>query len=523
MPPRPVALIILDGWGLSPVRAGNAVLAAKTPNLDRYFAAYPSATLRTDGEAVGLSRGQMGNSEVGHLNLGAGRVVPQDLEIINQAIEDGSFYENRVLKEAMAAAREPGRRLHLLGLVSDGGVHSHQRHLYALLEMAGREGLADRTFVHFITDGRDTPPASAAGYLAELRGAMERTGVGRIGTLSGRYYAMDRDSRWERTELAYRAQTCDPSAPRAATVAAALEAAYARGEKDEFIRPTVIEGGPPIGPADVVICFNFRPDRARQILRALVDPAFDAFPRPFPRVAVAAGFALYDETLPLPVAFPRERIVNGLGEYLSGLGLAQFRAAETEKYAHVTYFFNGGEEIPYPGEERLLVPSPKVATYDLQPEMSAPAVAVAVAGAAKSGKYALIVTNFANLDMVGHTGAFPAAVRAVEAVDTCLGQVLNAVRDAQGAALVLADHGNAEQMLNPATGKPHTAHTTYPVPCLLVDDALRTTARLANGRLADVAPTLLELMGIAQPAEMTGHSLILEGEKTDNGNGYGGN
>ncbi len=489
------ALIILDGWGYTRRRKGNAVRAASTPTFDEVWRRYPHTLLHASGEDVGLPAGQMGNSEVGHLNLGAGRVVLQELPRIDHAIADGSFFKNRVLTEAVAAAR--GHRLHLLGLCSDGGVHSHIRHLLALLELTKRAG-QDDVVIHAITDGRDTPPDSAGGYLQQLAGH-------RVATVLGRYYAMDRDKRWEREEAAYRALVLGEG-ERAPTAADAVAQAYERGETDEFIRPTVVGEPAPMADGDVVICFDFREDRMRQITRILFDAAFDAFRRPRTPRLRAATFTEYDAAFKLPVAFPGEPIRDGMGATVAAAGLRQLRIAETEKYAHVTYFFNGGDETELPGEERILVPSPKVATYDLKPEMSAREVADRACARIAAGGLSLVVLNFANADMVGHTGSMAAAVAACEAVDGCLGDVVGAVRKQGGACLILADHGNAEVMIDPATGRPHTAHTTNPVPCILVSDG---RARLrSGGRLADAAPTLLHLLGLRQPAAMDGRSLV---------------
>jgi 2,3-bisphosphoglycerate-independent phosphoglycerate mutase len=505
-----IALVVLDGWGLAPPGPGNAVALAHTPVMDRLWTGYPHTSLHASGADVGLPEGQMGNSEVGHLNLGAGRVVVQSLTRINAAIASGDFFRNPVLCRAAEVGR--GARLHLIGLASEGGVHSSLGHLLALLELARREGVAD-VCVHAITDGRDTPPGSARGYLDTLVAEMRRLGVGRLATVMGRYYAMDRDRRWERTERAFRALVLGEG-ERAADHAEALERAARRRqpngegpETDEFLLPTVL--GPEdsrIRAEDAVVCFNWRADRVRQLVRALTDPDFAEFSRPWPRVRYFAGMCPYDTVRPLPAAFPGMEVPLPLGEVVSRAGIGQLRLAETEKYAHVTYFFNGGNETPYPGEDRILVPSPKVATYDLQPEMSAAEVAARGAEAIRSGRYGLVVVNFANPDMVGHTGILAAAVRACEAADRGLGEILAAVEEQGGMALVLADHGNAEVMVDPETGGPHTAHTTNPVPCVLVG---RPGAVLrSGGRLGDVAPTLLELLGLPQPDVMTGRSLL---------------
>jgi len=515
--PRPVTLVILDGWGLAPDVNGNAVRRAKTPNMDLWTAGYPHTSLGCAGEAVGLVAGQMGNSNVGHLNLGAGRVVYQDLARINRAVADGTFFENPVLVEAARRAAAGGRTLHLMGLLSPGGVHSHQEHLFALLRLAARAGVGD-VVVHAFLDGRDEPPQSALPFLEELRRAIAETGVGRVGTVSGRYYAMDRDRRWERTEKAYlaivagRGRTADSAEQ-------AVKSAYERGETDEFVEPTVIvdQGSPPrpvglVRAGDSVVFFNFRPDRARQLTRAFIFEDFDGFQRPGGRVEdlYFVTMTRYDETFPAPVAFPPERIRRTLGEVVAQAGLTQLRIAETEKYAHVTYFFSGGEEKPFPGEDRVLIPSPKVPTYDTKPEMSAPEVAAEAVKRIQSGKYDLIVLNFANADMVGHTGDFDAAVRAIQAVDQAAGKVVRAVSAAGGVAFVLSDHGNAEQMIDPDTGQPHTAHTTSPVPFIAVGPVsiVGPARELRPGILADVAPTVLAVMGLEKPPEMTGTSLL---------------
>lgn len=507
----PVALVVLDGWGLSEETEGNAIALARTPNMDRLTAAYPHSTLRADGESVGLLHGQMGNSNVGHLNLGAGRIVYQDHTRIHRAIDSGEFQRNPVLLDAMERARGRGR-LHLLGLVSDGGVHSHIRHLFALLALARDAGLpGDRVYIHAILDGRDTPPRSAEGYLAALLDEMARTGVGRVATVMGRYYAMDRDRRWERTEMAYRALV-DGEGVTAPDAVAALEAAYARGETDEFVQPTVLAeaNGRPVARierGDVVIFFNYRADRARQLAGALASPAFDGFPRG-EAPADLVTMNLYDETLHVPVAFSHGFIPNTLGDLVSRRGWRQLRIAETEKYAHVTYFFNGGSERVFPGEVRVLVPSPKVATYDLCPEMSAREVTRRFLEELETGRYRFVVLNFANADMVGHTGNLEAAIRAIEVVDECLGRVVDAVLARRGAVLVVADHGNAEQMFDRRRNQPHTAHTPNPVPCLLIAPGAERWS-LRPGTMADVAPTLMELMGLAPPPEMDGRSLIV--------------
>ena len=505
----PIALIIMDGIGVGrPDDADNAVACAATPHLTLLQELYPAATLTCSGEAVGLPDGQMGNSEVGHLNMGAGRVVYQELTRITKAIRDGDFFANPVLAGAVRAVQDSGAALHLMGLVSDGGVHSHIDHIYGLLELARRSGLT-RVYIHAFLDGRDVPPSSALEYLGALEAKAAELGVGRIATVSGRYFAMDRDQRWERTVKAYDALVRGEG-EHAPSARAAVEQAYARGETDEFVLPTVVDtaGDGAIRAGDSVIFFNFRPDRARQLTRVFVDRDFAGFPRPFLPV-VFATFTQYDESLPVPVAFTPQYIKNTLGEVFSAAGYRQLRIAETEKYAHVTYFFNGGEEKPYPGEERVLIPSPKVATYDLKPEMSARAVTDRVIDEIRSGKHDLIVINYANGDMVGHTGVLAAAIQAVGVVDECVGRVVATLRDRGGIALITADHGNAEKMIDLSGGCPFTAHTTNPVPLILVSERHRGAA-LRPGILADIAPTILALAGLPQPPEMTGASLIIK-------------
>jgi len=512
---RPVVLLILDGFGERPDAPDNAITRARTPNFDALRAGCPHATIHTSELHVGLPGGQMGNSEVGHLNIGAGRVVYQDYTRIDRAIADGEFDRNPAIVDALRAAKDGGRALHVLGLVSPGGVHSHERHLAALVDLAAREGVA-RIHVHAFLDGRDTPPRSAAPSLAFMDGACAKAAArgasARVASICGRYYAMDRDKRWERVAPAY-ALLVDGSAGHAACSALeALDAAYARGENDEFVNATAIldaDGRPArMEDGDVVVFMNFRADRARQMTRALTDIAFDGFPRDrVPRLARFVCLTGYgDEFARLPVAFAPQTLANGFGEVLARLGLAQLRIAETEKYAHVTYFFNGGAEAAYPGEDRILVPSPKVATYDQKPEMSAPEVTDRLVEAIRSGKYDAIVCNYANGDMVGHTGYFAAAVKAIETLDACVGRVVEAVREAGGEAVITADHGNAEQMRDEATRQAHTAHTLNVVPFIYVG---RPQARVRDGgALQDVAPTLLAMMGLPQPAEMTGRSLV---------------
>lgn len=511
MRPKPTMLMILDGWGINPSRENNAVALARTPHLDALLARYPHTTILTSGMAVGLPEGQMGNSEVGHLNLGAGRIVYQDLTRITKAIDDGDFFTNPVLLEAVNRVRESGGALHLMGLLSDGGVHSHETHLYALVELARRQGLS-RVFVHPIMDGRDTPPQSGADYLRKLEEKLREIGTGRIATVSGRYYAMDRDNRWERVEKAYRAMV-EGEGERFSSSADAIAASYARGVTDEFMVPAVIVDGDrpvaPIASGDGVIFFNFRADRAREITRALALDDFTGFDRgERPRLAAYVCMTEYDATFGLPIAFGPEELTNILGGVASREGLRQLRIAETEKYAHVTFFFNGGVEEPFPGEERVLIPSPKdVPTYDKKPQMSAPEVTDELLRRLDAGLYDLIVVNYANCDMVGHTGVLEAAIRAVEAVDQSVGRVVEKVRSLGGVVLVTADHGNAEQMAD-ENGEPFTAHTTNPVHLILVDDSRIGSTLSDGGKLCDVAPTLLQILGIPKPAEMTGRSLL---------------
>lgn len=506
---KPVALIILDGFGLSENKEGNAVEAARKPTIDWLWENCPSATLRASGESVGLMAGQMGDSNVGHLNIGAGRIVYQDVARISKAIKEGEFFKNEQLLKAINHAKENSTKLHLMGLVSPGGVHSHSMHLYALLQMAKEHGLQD-VYVHAFLDGRDVPPSSAAEYLAELEAEIEKIGVGKIATISGRYYAMDRDRRWERVVQAYEALTLGKGRP-ASSSAEAIQNAYANGETDEFVIPTVImENDQPVATIeneDAVIFFNFRADRARELSWAFLNDDFDGFPRVSGKLDLCfITMTQYDQQLNAPYAFEPQDLSNTLGEYLSKLNKTQLRIAETEKYAHVTFFFNGGIEEPFPGEERILIPSPKVATYDLQPEMSAPLVTEAVVEAIDSGKYDLIVLNYANCDMVGHTGDMDAAIKAVETVDQGLGKVLEAIKRQGGQAIITADHGNAEQMVDPETGSAHTAHTSNLVPVWLFNAGDR---KISDGILGDLAPSLLELMGLDKPAEMTGKSLII--------------
>ncbi len=508
---RPVALIVLDGWGLNPDSRANAVAMAKHPNYDRYWAKYPHTTLTASGEAVGLVPGQMGDSNVGHLNLGAGRIVYQTLVRINRAIQDGSFFTLPAWQEPLERAKAEGAALHLMGLVSDGGVHSHQDHLLALIDLAKKAGVK-KLFVHAFLDGRDVPPKSAHGYLETVEKKLAEVGIGQIATVAGRYYAMDRDKRWERTEKAFRALVTGEG-ERAASAAEAVTKAYERGETDEFVLPTVIEGvDGQIKPQDGIIFINFRPDRARQLVRALHETAFDGFKRPesfqpMPLVSMTQ----YDQTFTnIKVAFEPRFVEVPMGEVVAKAGLRQLRIAETEKYPHVTYFFNGGEERTFEGEERVMIPSPKVATYDLKPEMSAYEVAEEAVKWIREDRIDFMVLNFANPDMVGHTGSLEAAIKAVEAVDECLGKVVDAILEKGGAALVLADHGNCDQMVDYETGAPHTNHTLNPVPCILVDET-RLDAKLKEGGvLANAAPTLLEVIGLEKPPQMEADSLLVK-------------
>ncbi len=502
MPPRPVMLVILDGFGWREEAADNAVAQADTPNFDRLWAAGPRAFLDTSGRDVGLPGGQMGNSEVGHLNIGAGRVVKQELVRIGDAIEDGSIARAPALTRLIAAARASGGTCHLIGLVSDGGVHSHQDHALALARIVTAAGV--KVAAHIWTDGRDTPPRSGATFVADFIAGLPAGA--RAATICGRYFAMDRDKRWDRVARAYNA-LANADAPRVDSAEAAIAAAYAADITDEFIPPAVIGDYAGISDGDVVLCFNFRADRVREILAALLDPAFDGFARAARKIVNAAGLTQYSEALaPLMGSLFAPVLLNNiLGSVVADAGRTQLRMAETEKYPHVTYFLNGGEETPYPGEERIMVPSPKVATYDLQPEMSAAELTDRAIEAIDSGKFDLIVLNFANPDMVGHTGSLPAAIRAVEAVDAGLGRIAQAISAEGGALLVTADHGNCEMMRDPVNGGPHTAHTTNPVPVFLAGGH---AASLHNGRLADLAPTLLHLMELPTPPEMTGTSLL---------------
>lgn len=503
MAKKPLLLMILDGWGIAPPGPFNAVTEAKTPHLSQYFREYPHTQLTCSGEDVGLPAGQMGNSEVGHMNIGSGRIIYQELTRISKAIRDGEFFKNPVLLAAMQNAKEKGTALHLLGLVSDGGVHSHIEHLFALLELAKRCGL-HQVYVHAFLDGRDVGPKTALTYIQQLEQKMQQLGVGKIATVSGRYYAMDRDKRWNRVEQAYRAIVLGEGAHFASAVAG-IAASYAQGVNDEFVVPLVVEGGATLARGDSAIFFNFRPDRARELTRALHDAEFTAFARPADcRPVHYVCMTSYDATIKAPVAFAPEHYPDTLGEVLAKHGLHQLRIAETEKYAHVTFFFNGGVEQPNPLEERILIPSPKVATYDLQPEMSAYLVTEALLEQLRQDKFEVIILNFANPDMVGHTGIMPAAVKAIETVDACAGKIVPAVLALGGTVCITADHGNSEKMRE-EDGTPCTSHTTNPVPFILVRQEKR---QLHPGRLSDIAPTMLALLHIEQPKAMTGNSLL---------------
>jgi len=509
MSKKPVVLMILDGYGLNDKTEGNAVATAKTPVISGLMEKYPFVQGDASGLAVGLPDGQMGNSEVGHTNMGAGRIVYQMLVKISKSIKDGDFFENKALVAAMENCRKNGSALHLMGLLSPGGVHSHTEHMYGLVEMAKKFGI-DKVYVHCFLDGRDVPPSSAAEYMEDAVAKLQEIGVGKVATIAGRFYAMDRDNAWDRVEKAYNALTFGEGVEESCPVQA-VKNSYANGVTDEFMLPTVIEKEGKIRENDSVVFFNFRPDRARQITRAFVDPEFTGFERKkgfFNTTFVC--MAQYDAEMPnVLVAFPPEELTMTFGEYLAKNGKTQLRLAETQKYAHVTFFFNGGEEKQFDGEDRILVNSPKVATFDMQPEMSAYEVSDNLVNAIKSDKYDVIIVNFANPDMVGHTGIMEAAVKAVEAVDECVGKAVDAIKDVDGILFVCADHGNAEQLVDYETGGSFTAHTTNPVPFILVNADPAYKLR-ENGCLADIVPTLIELMGMEQPAEMTGKSLLVK-------------
>ncbi|NCB93258.1 MAG: 2,3-bisphosphoglycerate-independent phosphoglycerate mutase [Clostridia bacterium] len=512
MSKKPTVLMILDGYGLNETCEANAVCEAKTPIMDQLKSQCPFVKGNASGMAVGLPEGQMGNSEVGHLNMGAGRIVYQELTRITKEIQDGDFFQNEALLAAVNNAKENNSSLHFMGLLSDGGVHSHITHLYGLLELAKKAGL-EKVYVHCFLDGRDTPPSSGKGYIEALQAKMKEIGVGQIGVVSGRYYAMDRDNRWDRVELAYNALTKGVGV-KGSDAAEAVQTSYNDDKTDEFVLPTVVEkDGKPVAMVqdkDSVIFFNFRPDRAREITRAFCDDEFAGFAREKRLDLTFVCFTDYDETIQNKlVAFHKQEIKNTFGEYLAANHMTQARIAETEKYAHVTFFFNGGIEEPNEGEDRILVKSPKVATYDMQPEMSAYEVCDKLVAAIKSDKYDVIIINFANPDMVGHTGIEDAAIKAVEAVDECVGKAVEALKEVDGQMFICADHGNAEQLVDYETGEPFTAHTTNPVPFILVNADPSYTLR-EGGCLADIIPTLIELMGMEQPEEMTGKSLLIK-------------
>lgn len=505
MPNKPLVLIIMDGWGERKETDNNAIKLAKSQIINNLAKQYPSTTLGCSGESVGLPEGQMGNSEVGHLNIGAGRVVYQELTRITKSIKDGDFFTNKVLLDAINNVKKNKSNLHVMGLVSDGGVHSTNKHLYALLDLAKRNNISN-IYVHCFMDGRDTPPESGKKYIEELQRKMGDLGIGEIGTIIGRYYAMDRDKRWERVEKGYDALTSGIGSEEEDPVQA-MQSAYDRKETDEFIKPVIIKGAPRISDNDSLIFFNFRGDRAREITRCFTDKDFNGFKRKVHPKVHFVCLTQYDITIDAPVAYAPQELKNILSEILSRNGLKQLRIAETEKYAHVTFFFNGGVEKPYPNEDRILIPSPKVATYDLKPEMSAFEVTDRVLKEIESGKYDVVIMNYANCDMVGHTGILNAAIAAVEAVDGSVGRVVDLVKKLGGTSIITADHGNAEQMYDPSTHGPHTAHTCDMVPFILVSD--QKNKLRSGGILADIAPTMLEILSIAKPKEMTGRSLII--------------
>ena len=511
---KPVLLVVLDGWGIRAQREANAIAIAGTPNMEALAREFPSAALETSGLSVGLPEGQMGNSEVGHTNLGAGRIVYQDLVRINRAVEDGSFYKNDALLLAARRAKEQGGALHLMGLVSDGGVHSHVDHLHACIELARREGVA-KVFVHAFMDGRDTPPKSGLDYMRQVENRLKETGYGKIATVSGRYYAMDRDKRWDRVKLAYEAMV-KGEGHKVASGVGAMERAYGAGETDEFVKPSVIVDGDgkPVGAirdGDAVLFFNFRSDRAREITRAVADPAFKDFDRGTPpQLSAYVCMTQYDETFTYPIAYAPQDLSEIFPEIVARSGARQLRTAETEKYAHVTFFFNGGRETVFQNEDRILVPSPRdVKTYDQKPEMSAREVADKLSAALSTGQYGFVLANFANPDMVGHTGIVDAAVKAVKVVDECIGKLWQVCQKMGIAMLITADHGNCEMMTDPVTGQPHTAHTLNPVPFILASPDYRGAKLRDKGILADVAPTALQVMGLPQPQEMKGLGMVV--------------
>ena len=514
MPKSPLVLIIMDGWGVNPDKRDNAISLAKTPNNSKFFSTYPFTTLKCSGEAVGLPEGVMGNSEVGHLNIGSGRVVYQELTRINKSIREGDFFSNKVLLDAIYNVKKNGSTLHLMGLFSDAGVHSNLPHLFALLDLAKQNGI-NKVNIHTFLDGRDTPPRGALKYFDMLEAQVKRIGIGQVATVMGRYYAMDRDKRWERVEKAYNALVLSEG-EAAESAKEAVNSAYARGENDEFVLPTIIEGqgagdkglGNTLKDDDSLIFFNFRSDRAREITRAIIDDDFQGFARKKRAHVHFVCMCQYDVTIKAPVAFPPQRLNNILSQVLSGKGLRQLRIAETEKYAHVTFFFNGGVEKAYPLEDRVLIPSPKVATYDLKPEMSAYEVTDRLLSELDKDIYDVVIMNYANCDMVGHTGILKVAMLAVETVDTCVGRVTEKVLGKNGTVLITADHGNAEEMVDETTHQAHTAHTTLPVPFCLVNEKFKKASLRNDGILADISPTILEVLGIKKPKEMTGTSLI---------------
>ena len=514
--PSPVITIILDGWGYSEDSNANAIYSAHKPQWDKLWAAYPHTLIKGSGAEVGLPSGQMGNSEVGHLNLGAGRVVYQEFTRVSRAIRTGSFFTNLTLTGAVDRVIENDKALHILGLLSDGGVHSHEEHIQAMVRLAVERG-AKRVYLHAFLDGRDTPPKSAETYIANMQKVFDELGGGRFASIIGRYYAMDRDHRWPRIQAAYDLITTGKAEYQAPDAQSALQAAYERGENDEFVLATAIvpKGEEPvrIEDGDVMVFMNYRSDRARQITRPFIEEDFDCFERTAkPKLGAFVSLTEYSADFDVPVAFPPDRLKNVFGQYIADQGLRQLRIAETEKYAHVTFFFNGGREEPFEGEDRILVASPNVATYDLQPEMSAPELTDKLIAAIESGKYDAIICNYANPDMVGHTGKFEATVKAIEALDTCLGRVIEALRKVGGEALITADHGNAERMADPETGQPHTAHTSNPVPLIYVG---RPGELEEHGSLCDITPTMLHLMGLEIPEEMGGHSLVKLDEEND--------
>ncbi len=510
MEKKTTMLMILDGFGINENENGNAVKLANTPNIDKLMKTCPTTEIYTSGLNVGLPDGQMGNSEVGHTNIGAGRIVYQELTRITKAIEDGDFFSIPEFMEAIENCKKNNSKLHIMGLLSDGGVHSHMRHLFGLLELAKRKDFED-VYVHCFLDGRDTPPASAEGYIMKLEEKMKEKGVGKIATISGRFYSMDRDKRWNRVQKSYDAMV-NGVGQKSTSAITAIESSYQKEIFDEFVEPTVIVNGDnqiaTISKNDSVIFFNFRPDRAREITRVLVDKDFSEFETKKDLNLFFVCMTQYDETMPnVKIAFKPTTLVNTFGEYISDKGLTQLRIAETEKYAHVTFFFNGGNEKQYKAEDRILVPSPKVETYDMQPEMSAPEVTTKVLEAINSKKYDVIILNYANPDMVGHTGNLDAAIKAIEEIDNDVGKVVEAIRANEGVLLITADHGNSEQMVDYITGEPQTSHTTNPVPLILVG---METAKLKPGKLADLAPTMLDIMGLEKPEEMTGESIIVK-------------